>query len=529
MTTNFVKGVLLIQTINPFTFAVNIISEYNIPVHLLLIGSAVKNRLQIPTEILDLRELILPPINHNNYQIYEDTLQRKLIEYKEHFNVYAISVYSSSDYIPALSIAKLLKQNDPQNVVIVGGFHPSYKPEDFFQAPNHIDFIIQGEADIAFMKLIQDLNTNGWHSKQDPVVISADPILDLNTLHDIDWSLYPLDKIPKQIRIQVPIYGSRGCPFECSFCVTHALNQNMGKNVWRSYDFHRILKQIEQIEEYFGSRPHNLFFYDPLFGLKAEWRESMLRALIEHYPDTPFSIELRIDTFREREVNLFSKLHANLNFGLESGDPTMLSIMNKTKNPSLYLSRMQEIVEHCEQHNIYWHTNLICGHPGETPETLHNSLRYVDNLYENRHFGFLFLKNFILFPGSPVYNNRPAYEKQYGTDFFLPLWYKVPYPGPSIYFVHPSRGYTFDQITAELNEWGERFFSTLEHNLRMDPLHFGTEFTEFFQSLNYLKQNPELRKTILRQDIPKKETLNSMTKTFWQQFFGNLPKDLKEI
>jgi p-methyltransferase len=82
---------------------------------------------------------------------------------------------------------------------------------------------------------------------------------------------------------------------------------------------------------------------------------------------------------------------AGVFLGVESGDAEMLKKMNKMAKPERYKWGMQGL----QERGIATYTSLICGFPGETEETVKNTIAFIEETaptfytiqlyYHNRH------------------------------------------------------------------------------------------------------------------------------------------------
>src|SRR5207302_1029192 len=57
----------------------------------------------------------------------------------------------------ALKIIELVRAQNPDVLIVVGGYDPSLAPEPYMEAGAGVDFIIRGEGDITFRELVRAL------------------------------------------------------------------------------------------------------------------------------------------------------------------------------------------------------------------------------------------------------------------------------------------------------------------------------------------------------------------------------------
>jgi len=55
----------------------------------------------------------------------------------------------------ALHLAEIIKKKFPEKIIILGGAHATLKPEEIFKETKSIDYILRGEGELRFPKLIE--------------------------------------------------------------------------------------------------------------------------------------------------------------------------------------------------------------------------------------------------------------------------------------------------------------------------------------------------------------------------------------
>ena len=165
-------------------------------------------------------------VNFKEYTIKDDLNMIKEDLLQMNLDVLAFSTYIwNVEYIKKLTT--LLKQQQPNLKIILGGPEVSYEPAYFL---NHfdIDFIISGEGEITFKKLLQAISNDGNYNIagvsyiQDQKVIINDTIknCDLSEIEKLP-SPYLLERDLKHIQDRIVYFeSSRGCPYQCQYCLS---------------------------------------------------------------------------------------------------------------------------------------------------------------------------------------------------------------------------------------------------------------------------------------------------------------------
>ncbi|MBN2532554.1 MAG: B12-binding domain-containing radical SAM protein [Spirochaetales bacterium] len=431
------------------------------PTHLLLLGTSLKQE-NIPVKICTLLEDVPGlPQDLKELSLY----YKKLVNYfKKYDNVgfVGISSYSSNYYIASCVIAHAVREALPNATIIVGGYGPNTTTEDYLFEGAPFDYVLVGEADIELPKLIKKI-ANG--SKEDrfpgkygkPHLVQCPEIQDLDTLPLIDWTLLEGTTILKQPTIIVPYYASRGCPFNCKYCCDLSNLTELGYHKhWRPKSVANVLTELKALHQFMGSKRVNIFFNDPLFGFKRDWKMDMLTSFADLTKDwkyNAFWIEERVDTLSEESVRLYTRIDMAVSLGFENGSPKMLRLMNKTQSPEKYLRNMIANRDLLEGYKVHYATNVLFGFPGETQEELIECQNYISDLFHNVRYGFPIIEKFLFYPGSYVYINAhtPEFKEM---EVLVPDWYKrmgntVLLPG----LISPSKQMSYLEVFKRVKAW----------------------------------------------------------------------------
>ena len=336
------------------------------------------------------------------------------------YDVIALGCYSSYDYLKCHAIAELARALYPEAVICAGGYHASARPMDIVYDGSPFDLCIVGEAERPMVKVVESV-AGGAPLRHE--VIGFDPVDDLDELPPSDWSfLARYRPVARRVASQVQLYLSRGCPFDCAFCMERAKREVS----WRALSVERALDEFRRLHEFLDLRTWTVYIADALFGMKTSWRRRFLEAFARiDIPTRKIWLLIRVDLVDDTDLELFAGANCGLGFGLESGDPKLLATIRKAGRLEDYLDRMTHVAEASRRLNVPWGANVIVGHPGETEATLTRSAKYLRELFlhPGGTHGFLSVDPFRLYPGSPIDSDRGHWENTYGTRFYRPTWW----------------------------------------------------------------------------------------------------------
>jgi len=244
----------------------------------------------------------------------------------------------------------IIKKVSPKTTIILGGPEVSFEP--FRVNFDDADFIIQGEGDIAFYNLsAQIINKTPPKEK---IIKMALPTLKELTL---PYEFYTDDDIQNRyIYVEV----SRGCPFECEFCLS-----SMDERV-RAFDLDKVLDEFTKLWQR-GAR--NFKFVDRTFNLNMKTANKILDFFLEK--DEPYFAHFEVipdhfpDSIKEK-IAMFPAGALQLEIGIQTLNLEIAHNVSRV----LKLDKIYENIHFLEtQTKAHIHLDLIVGLPGESLES----------------------------------------------------------------------------------------------------------------------------------------------------------------
>jgi radical SAM superfamily enzyme YgiQ (UPF0313 family) len=212
-----------------------------------------------------------------------------------------------------------LKRLRPDLIVIIGGPEVSYEIEQQ-QVCRDADYVIAGEADLAFADVCRQLLA----SEPPPQRIIRAPLPDFDKLV-LPYDLYDERDVAYRV---IYIEASRGCPFECEFCLSSLdvpvrnvpldkflqamqalLDRGVRQFKFVDRTFNLNLKISSAILEFFLQRRREELFVH--FEMVPDRLPEQLRAIIRQFPPGSLQFEVGIQTFNERVAELISRRQNN--------------------------------------------------------------------------------------------------------------------------------------------------------------------------------------------------------------------------
>ena len=241
-----------------------------------------------------------------------------------------IILFSSrtNEFTDVVKISQALKQ-ELQKPIFCGGIHPIIAPEDSIA---HFDGVCIGEGEDAILELVNNIETSkdytqtqGFWFKKDNEIIK-NPLSSLtNSLDKYPFperEIFDYKKYLRARNYQLDFITSRGCPFKCSYCVNHTLQQlYKGKgNYLRNYSIPFVIKELKKLKTQYKIK--TIFFLDETFN----WNKARLREFSEAYKkeiNLPYECCLRADLCDEEVFQYLKDSNCyKVDIAIESGNPT---------------------------------------------------------------------------------------------------------------------------------------------------------------------------------------------------------------
>lgn len=300
---------------------------------------------------------------------------------------------------------KGLRESNPRINICIGG-PDMYSSKIYLDAG--ADLYCMGEGDLTIKDIylfyrdkIPIENIEGIaYKKNGEYFESQRPLLkDLDSLPIPAWDLYDLKNYYNYhiFDMQTPyasIMASRGCPFRCSYCISHKI---WGGQV-RIRSVKNIMKEISYLVETKGVK--YIYFQDDIFGWNNEkWVKELCSAFIEKKLGIRWACVLHPLSFigkRSELIPLMAKSGCSfITTGLQSANKQILKNINRSsKEPET----LAELVDIANKNGIITSVDFIFGLQGETEATMEETLKYA----LDHKFTWCAFYHLSVLPGSEV-------------------------------------------------------------------------------------------------------------------------------
>jgi hopanoid biosynthesis associated radical SAM protein HpnJ len=294
-----------------------------------------------------------------------------------------VVMYTST---PTLKIdsetARRIKEQKPATVTILTGPHVTILPEESLRAAGGaVDIVCRGEFDYAIKELCEGREwgkVDGISFLKDGTVVHTPdrpPIEDLDVLPFVS-QIYQRDLpiaeyiIPHFLHPYVSIYSSRGCPSKCTYCLWP---QTYTGQKMRTRSPQNVYEEVRWIKENMPE-VREISFDDDTFSADRKHARAVAELI------KPLGISWVINARANCDFETLKIMREaglrHVVVGYESGNEQILKNIKKgvTREQAIQFTR------DCKKLGISIHGAFIMGLPGETRETIQETIEYAKML-----------------------------------------------------------------------------------------------------------------------------------------------------
>jgi hopanoid biosynthesis associated radical SAM protein HpnJ len=338
---------------------------------------------------------------------------------------------STPSFASDIKVAAALKAAKPSLKIGMVGAKVAVQPnESLQQAGSAIDFVARNEFDFTIKEIAEDkpwadIDGMSYWGKDGQIVVNKERA----TLEDMDQLPFVTQVYKDNLRIEdyfigyllhpyVSLYTGRGCKSHCTFCLWP---QTVGGHRYRVRSPEHVAEEIRQAKAMFP-QVREFFFDDDTFTDNLPRAEEIAKLLGKM--GVTWSCNAKANVPRDTLKVLRDNGLRLLLVGYESGNQQILFNIKK----GMRIDVAEKFTKDCHELGIKIHGTFILGLPGETRETIEETIRFATRI--NPHT--------------------------------LQVSLAAPYPGTFLYKQALENGW-LDAANAELID---------EHGIQIAPLHY---------------------------------------------------------
>lgn len=349
--------------------------------------------------------------NITNIEIKEYTINQNLDFIASDLYKLQADVIGFSTYIwnlrETLEICEILKIVNPKLKIILGGPEVSYDGEKVLKNNPFIDFIIYGEGEETFRELVECLidsnvdytNIMGLiYSKRNNIFTNPPRSL----IKDLNIIPSPYKNIGDEFKNKIVYFeSSRGCPFNCKFCLSSTI---------KGVRYFHIDRVKEELGDLIDGKVRQVKFVDRTFNANKRYAMEIMNYIIDKDPkDINFHFEVTAHLLDEEMLDFLSTVKEGLfqfEIGVQSTNLDTIEAIGRTTD----FEKLRYITKKIKSFkNIHQHLDLIAGLPFEGYNSFRESFNDVYEIKpEKIQLGFL-----KLLKGSELRNTQDIYGYKY--------------------------------------------------------------------------------------------------------------------
>lgn len=285
-----------------------------------------------------------------------------------------------------LSLSESLKLGNSDMNILLGGPEVTFESKNLMNDNDFIDYVIKGEGELPVREFFEKLSAGvnietvkGLTYRMNGLVLENEnygPIEDMSILD------YPYEDGEKFINKYVYYESSRGCPFNCSFCISSSINGVSNLPLDRVKD---------DIDKLLKTEANVIKFVDRTFNTDRKRAEEIIKHIVKNNKKRmKIHLEITAELLDDNMILLINSLPEDMfqfEIGVQSTNLKTLNAVNRQSD----IKVLRDVVKRLGNgNNVHRHLDLIAGLPDEDIESFGKSFNNVYNMnVEKIQLGFL--------------------------------------------------------------------------------------------------------------------------------------------
>ena len=288
-------------------------------------------------------------------------------------------MHTSTPSFPSdIRVAQAFKERNPKLKIGMVGAHVAVDPYQSLKASESLDWVAGGEFDFTVKEVAEGKNyadIDGLTHRVNGEIIRNKPRA---LLENMDELPHVVDVYHRDLHIEdyfigylnhpyLSVYTGRGCKSRCTFCLWP---QTIGGHVYRTRSVDDVVAEIAKAQKLFP-QVKEFFFDDDTFTDDLPRAEAIAKGLgklgvmwsCNAKGNVPYE---SLKVFKANGLRLFV-------CGYESGNQQILHNIKK----GMRVEQLREFSKNCRSLGIKIHGTFIVGLPGETKETIKETIAFA--------------------------------------------------------------------------------------------------------------------------------------------------------
>ena len=289
---------------------------------------------------------------------------------------------STPSFASDVRVAEALREVNPKLKIGFVGARVAVQPEESLRASTAIDFVARNEFDFTVKEVAEGRSFDAvdglsYRDKAGAIVHNKERAI----LENMDALPFVTEVYKRDLKIEnyfigylkhpyVSLYTGRGCKSRCTFCLWP---QTVGGHRYRVRSVGHVIEEIRLAKHYFP-QVKEFFFDDDTFTDNLPRAEAIARELGKL--GVTWSCNAKANVPRETLKVLRDNGLRLLLVGYESGNQQNLHNIKK----GMLVDVARRFTRDCHELGITIHGTFILGLPGETKETIEETIRFATEI-----------------------------------------------------------------------------------------------------------------------------------------------------
>jgi len=313
-----------------------------------------------------------PPAKMGMDPILEDVKNRDLV----------VIHTSTPSFASDVRVAQMIKDANPKIMIGMVGAKVAVQPTESMEKGSPIDFVARNEFDftikeIAEGKPLAEVAGITWRNEKGEIIANKDRAM----IEDMDSLPFVTEVYKRDLNINdyfigylkhpyISIYTGRGCKSRCTFCLWP---QTVGGHRYRTRSPEHVAAEVRLAKQYFPE-VQEFMFDDDTFTDDLPRAEAIAREMGKLGVTWSCNAKANVpyDTLKILKENGLRLLLV----GYESGNQQILHNIKK----GMLVETAKEFTRNCHKLGIKIHGTFIVGLPGETKETIQETIQFAKEI-----------------------------------------------------------------------------------------------------------------------------------------------------
>ncbi|MGH7012574.1 MAG: hopanoid biosynthesis associated radical SAM protein HpnJ [Stellaceae bacterium] len=289
---------------------------------------------------------------------------------------------STPSFANDAKVAQAMKDQNPNLKVGFVGAKVAVEPDESLKASTAIDFVGRNEFDFTIKEVAEGRAWDGidglsYRNRAGAIVHNPERA----TLENMDALPFVTEVYKRDLRIEdyfigylkhpyVSLYTGRGCKSRCTFCLWP---QTVGGHRYRVRSVEHVIEELRLAKHYFP-QVREFFFDDDTFTDNLPRAEAIAKELGRL--GVTWSCNAKANVPRDTLKVLKDNGLRLLLVGYESGNQKILHNIKK----GMLIDVAKRFTKDCHDVGVTIHGTFILGLPGETRETIEETIKFATEI-----------------------------------------------------------------------------------------------------------------------------------------------------